>query len=104
MNINIEKDRVIFSQDNSVAGIYVLNDPFKPYFHPLNTPGGNPVTVASPADHRHHKGMMFSLRCADLNFWEENPERKDCGIQKIKNTRISPNKNGIIQELFMDLH
>jgi hypothetical protein len=33
----------------------------KPFIHPLNTPSGQPVTMASPPDHVHHRGLMFAL-------------------------------------------
>ncbi|HZT29011.1 MAG TPA: PmoA family protein [Bryobacteraceae bacterium] len=47
----------------------------KPYVHPLYLPGGEPVTLDSPADHVHHRGLM--LAWSDLegfDFWgETNP-------------------------------
>jgi hypothetical protein len=33
----------------------------KPYVQPLTTPSGRPVTMASPPDHVHHRGLMFAL-------------------------------------------
>lgn len=41
-----------------------------PYFHPLRTPAGNPVTLHRPHDHAWHKGL--AMTCAHLsgqNFW-----------------------------------
>lgn len=64
------------------AGRYILDDPFKPYLHPLHTPAGHLVTDCMPADHRHHKGLMFALRCVDLNFWEEPAGTDQCGVQR----------------------
>lgn len=72
---------ICFSDGEISAGVYCLDDPFKPYLHPLHTPAGHCLSMSMPADHRHHKGLMFALRCADLNFWEESPESPDCGIQ-----------------------
>ena len=66
----------------------MLNDPFKPYVHPLITPAGHTVSLAMPMDHRHHKGLMYALRCQDLNFWEENPGTPYCGIQKILKSEV----------------
>jgi hypothetical protein len=88
MHAEVTSSAVRFSDGSSEAGIYRLDDPFKPYLHPLRTPAGHTVTVASPADHRHHKGLMFALRCADLNFWEENPGSGICGLQRIQETLL----------------
>jgi hypothetical protein len=52
---------------------YHYRDPFKPHFHPLCTPLGRTVTLASPHDHKHHKGLMYALRTERDNFWEEKP-------------------------------
>ncbi len=54
-----------------LAGRYRYRDPMKPHLHPLKTPAGRIVTLASPHDHPHHKGMMFAFRTSELNFWEE---------------------------------
>ena len=42
----------------------------RPYFHPVRTLNGQPVTIHRPHDHRWHHGL--SMTCADLsgqNFW-----------------------------------
>lgn len=72
-----------FIHAGTLAGRLVADDPFKPYLCPLRTPAGHDVTIAMPGDHRHHKGLMYALRAADLNFWEENPGSADCGVQRI---------------------
>jgi hypothetical protein len=54
-----------------LAGRYCYTDPFKCYLHPLNTPKGYPISLRSPPDHKHHKGLMFGLRTQQVNFWEE---------------------------------
>ena len=82
MNLRIEADEALFISGGVVAGRYVLNDPFKPYLHPLRTPAGHVVTDCMPGDHRHHKGLMYALRCADLNFWEEDVGTEQAGVQK----------------------
>lgn len=33
----------------------------KPFLHPLLTPAGREVTMLSPEDHVHHRGLMFAL-------------------------------------------
>lgn len=59
------------------------DDPFKPYLDPLRTPAGLSVSLALPHDHKHHKGLMYALRSADLNFWEERvtDDREQVGHQ-----------------------
>ncbi|MFW6217603.1 MAG: DUF6807 family protein [Verrucomicrobiota bacterium] len=89
ISIHQERERVIFASGPDVAGEYVIGDRFKPYLHPLRTPAGHVVTVAMPGDHRHHKGLMYGLRCADLNFWEEDPGSGQCGVQEVLDTEIS---------------
>ncbi len=58
--------------DGALAGRYNYTDPFKPYLHPLLSPQGHCVSLASPHDHKHHKGLMYALRTPELNFWEES--------------------------------
>lgn len=84
-SLQIDRDRrvAVFRFSKRVAGVLVLDDPFKPYLHPVRTPAGHEVSVAMPGDHRHHKGLMYALTCADLNFWEEEPGSGRCGVQEI---------------------
>jgi len=97
MKIEISNRDIHFREGGRCAGCYVLDDPFKPHFAVLNTPDGHNVAVVSPPDHRHHKGLMYALRCADLNFWEEDPGTGACGIQQILST--TPMESGFAQEL-----
>lgn len=82
MKIDLAADAITFRGAGTVAGRYILDDAFKPYLHPLRTPAGHVVTDCMPADHRHHKGLMYALRCADLNFWEEMPDTDQAGVQR----------------------
>lgn len=82
MHTLIQSDSVTFAEDSLIAGRYVLDDAFKPYLHPLKTPAGHLVSGCITSDHRHHKGLMYALRSADLNFWEENPGTDQCGVQR----------------------
>lgn len=91
MKVELASGRVLFMNGTKVAGECVLDDPFKPYLHPLRTPGGHLVTNAMPVDHRHHKGLMFALRCEDLNFWEEKPGTPQCGLQRIVEVKTKGN-------------
>ncbi|MGF1448678.1 MAG: DUF6807 family protein [Opitutales bacterium] len=87
MEVQVDGSLVRFRAGKAVAGEYVLDDRFKPYFRTLCTPAGHNVTVVSPGDHRHHKGLMYALCCEDLNFWEEDPGEPHCGVQSIEQTR-----------------
>ena len=43
---------------------------FRPYIHPVITPGGHAVTQIAPADHLHHHGIWFAHEDIDgVNFW-----------------------------------
>lgn len=98
MRVEIGRGAAVFLDGASVAGVYVLDDPLKPHFSVLNTPKGNNTTLAMPVDHRHHKGLMFALKCDDLNFWEETPGGPACGAQQIVRTEPAGG-NGLRQEL-----
>lgn len=97
MNIQLSQEKASFIEAGQIAGVCQLNDPFKPYIHPLKTPAGHTGSLAMPMDHRHHKGLMYALRCPDLNFWEENPGTPLSGIQKILESRV------LGDELVLDL-
>lgn len=44
----------------------------KPYVHPLYAPNGFPVTLDSPADHVHHRGIMLAWTNVNgFDFWGE---------------------------------
>jgi hypothetical protein len=60
-----------YNAGGSLAGRYHYRDEFKPHFHPLNTPRGHTLSLVSPHDHKHHKGLMYALRTETSNFWEE---------------------------------
>lgn len=90
MNADLQPNAVVFSAGDRVAGRYVLDDPFKPYLHPLRTPAGHLVSDCIPSDHRHHKGLMYALRCADLNFWEEPQGTDQCGVQRTVSVEPHP--------------
>jgi hypothetical protein len=50
----------------------------KVFVHPLAL-AGEAVTLESPHDHVHHRGLMFALRVQGVNFWEEGA---DGGLQR----------------------
>jgi len=96
--VTFESGAVRFEDDGRLAGRYVLNDPFKPHLAEVRTPAGHNLVVVSPADHRHHKGAMFALRCSDVNFWEEDTGSGECGVQDILETRAD-GEGGLAQKL-----
>lgn len=72
MRMTITPEYVEFvTADGTLAGRYNYTDAFKPYMHPLQSPKGHCVSLVSPHDHKHHKGLMYALRTPELNFWEE---------------------------------
>lgn len=89
MKIVLSDSAARFEEGSAVAGVCVLDDPYKPYLCPLNTPRGHNTTRTMPTDHRHHKGVMYALRCADLNFWEEPAGQPDCGLQRVESVEDS---------------
>jgi hypothetical protein len=98
MKILAQKEAVEFHGAKGLAGRLVLDDRFKPYVCPLRTPEGHDVTLRMPCDHRHHKGSMYALRCVDLNFWEEEDGKADCGVERVVGRRML--ENGVE----LDLH
>jgi hypothetical protein len=45
--------------------------PFKPYAAQLYSPSGVAVLRDSPADHKHHHGLMFAIGVEGVSFWIE---------------------------------
>lgn len=84
MRLELTKHYVDFARESSLAGRYCYQDSFKPHIHPLNTPDGHTLSLRSPHDHLHHKGLMYSLRASDINFWEEyaTSEAEKVGCQR----------------------
>ncbi|GMU23966.1 MAG: hypothetical protein AMXMBFR13_40430 [Phycisphaerae bacterium] len=64
----------VISGGKPVAAYRYAEVPFKPYLDKLFTPGGVNVLRDSPADHKHHHGLMFAAKVDGVNFWEENNE------------------------------
>lgn len=73
VTVDISAATVQFWQGDVEIGRYILDDPFKPYLHPLKTVEGDVASLAIAHDHRHHKGLMFALQTDKGNFWEETP-------------------------------
>jgi hypothetical protein len=75
---------VRIQQDNSLIVVsageqplfkYRYGDgPFKPYIKELFTPAGVQVLRDSPADHVHHRGVMFGIFVNGVDYWSEQPK------------------------------
>ena len=68
--------------DRTVLEYRTKASPMKPYIRELFTPGGVQILRDSPADHKHHHGLMFALGVDGVDFWEEaaRPEAKSPAI------------------------
>jgi hypothetical protein len=65
----------------------------KTYIHPLCTPSGRPITLDSPHDHIHHRGLMLAWSEVNgIDFWGEvNPARHGQILhQRFERLRHSP--------------
>jgi Methane oxygenase PmoA len=71
MQLRLTEESVDFLWGERLAGSYCYTDCSKCYVHPLNSPKGYTVSLKSPQDHIHHKGLMYGLRTDRINFWEE---------------------------------
>ena len=71
MRIEIDHDSAWFRTGGRVVGRYRFGDDHKPYLDELSTPAGHVLSLVSPHDHKHHKGLMYALRVPEVNFWEE---------------------------------
>jgi LacI family transcriptional regulator len=98
MHCEIFRGHAAFLHLGKPVAEYVLDDPFKPHFRSLRTPAGHETTLVSPGDHRHHKGLMYAIRAADLNFWEETPGR-GCGVQAGRAITPTAEGDGFVQDL-----
>ncbi len=68
-------------------------NPNKPYVESLFSPAGVNVLRDSPADHKHHHGLMFAVAVDGVDFWSETPT---CGRQLDQGTSaiLRPGKAG----------
>lgn len=83
------EEAIAIQQDNTTAKVVLSGQtvleyrfadvPKKPYVSRLLTPRGINVLRDSPADHKHHHGLMFAVAVDGVDFWSEN-ER--CGRQE----------------------
>jgi hypothetical protein len=64
---------VVKSGSQTILVYTFAPEQFKPYVRELAPPGGGNILRDSPADHKHHHGLMYAVRVNGINFWEETP-------------------------------
>lgn len=74
------------TRDNTTVSVFVgdrpavvyryAGVPYKPYIEKLYSPDGVNILRDSPADHKHHHGLMFALTADGVDFWGEFPDTK----------------------------
>jgi len=69
---------VVKSATGTVAVYQAVENPAKPYVAVLCSPSGVNVLRDSPADHKHHHGLMFAVAANGIDFWSETAQ---CGRQ-----------------------
>jgi hypothetical protein len=79
------------SGDRTVAVYLCVENPAKPYVAVLCSPSGVNVLRDSPADHKHHHGLMFAVAANGVDFWSENPK---CGRQLNRSKQLAKTPGG----------
>jgi hypothetical protein len=83
------------SGERSVAVYRYVENPAKPYVAVLCSPSGVNVLRDSPADHKHHHGLMFAVAADGVDFWSENDK---CGRQlnRSRDMTETPGQDGAL--------
>jgi len=77
--VQTDGSSVTFKSGEQPLMVYrYVENPAKPYISMLYSPGGVNVLRDSPADHKHHHGLMFAVAVDGVDFWSENAK---CGRQ-----------------------
>jgi hypothetical protein len=80
---------VTVKADGRTMAVYqCVENPAKPYVAVLCSPSGVNVLRDSPADHKHHHGLMFAVAAAGVDFWSENDK---CGRQLNRSKDMAAN-------------
>ena len=86
IEIQQNENFIYVNQGSKKLFSYKYSDtPYKPYVKELYTPSGLNVLRDSPADHPHHRGLMYAIQVDDVMFWGEVPD----GGKELQQT-ISP--------------
>ncbi|MFC0680209.1 PmoA family protein [Lysobacter korlensis] len=88
LSIREEPDALVVRAGNAELARYVFEpdapteESPKPFFHPLRTLTGAPLTVYRPWDHRWHKGLSMTWsEVSGENFWGGPTFSRDAGYQ-----------------------
>lgn len=94
---------VAFTGEAGPAGQYHL-DAAKPFLHPLRTAAGHVVSAATPHDHLHHKGLMFSLQTPEVSWWDEVPHPDSLHVGRQRHVRfLETSADGFTQSLVWEV-
>jgi len=72
--ITVDPSFVTVSQGDHLVFRYRYDGAAKPYVKELFTAKGVNVLLDSPADHVHHRGLMFALGVGQVSFWIEGDQ------------------------------
>ena len=75
--------------DKTVLECRCSPSPLKPYVKQLATPAGVQILRDSPADHKHHHGLMFAVGVDGVDFWAEEAgagTQKPVAIEAVKSS------------------
>jgi len=91
--VHTKGEKVAFYQGERLLFEYRYSaDRPKPYVHPLCAPDGSPMTLDSPKDHVHHRGVMLGWN--DINgfqFWGEGAPNQGMIVhQRFEEIREKP--------------
>ena len=79
LRLSVEPSTVTVASGERPILVYrYVENPAKPYVEKFFSPSGVNVLRDSPADHKHHHGLMFAVAVDGVDFWSENP---NCGRQ-----------------------
>jgi LacI family transcriptional regulator len=77
--VQADGSSITFKSGETPLMVYqYAENPAKPYISMLYSPGGVNILRDSPADHKHHHGLMFAVAVDGVDFWSENA---GCGRQ-----------------------
>lgn len=75
LKVSKDEGTVTVAQGDKTVLAYRYGDaPFKPYVKTLTTPAGVQILRDSPADHVHHRGIMYAVEVDKVDFWAETPK------------------------------
>lgn len=80
---NLTNGSIILLHRGLTVWRYTYKGVPKPFVHPFATPDGEVLSLTSPHDHIHHRGLALAWRVNGINFWEESPTQKNEAVGRI---------------------